>query len=319
MLRSFIKGVGKALPKLCLSNDDLAQFVETSDEWIRERTGITQRFRMTGDESTSTLAASAALHALERSGISPQEVDGIIVATSTPDHPFPATAAKVQALINAPKAFSFDVQAACAGFIPALSIADTFLRTGQAQTIVVIGAESMTRLLDWNDRTTCVLFGDGAGAIVLKSDQSESRGILNTCLFSDGKFYQDLYVNTTNAQHQHPGEIMMNGKEIFRQGVSKMAQAIQAVCEKEGVSLNDLDWVIPHQANSRIIQGIAQTLQLPQEKLIQTVHLHANTSTASIPLAMEWAVGQNLLKEGQLIALVGLGAGLNWGAILLRF
>jgi 3-oxoacyl-[acyl-carrier-protein] synthase-3 len=322
VLRSVLKGVGSALPIWCRSNQDLEAIIETSDQWIRDRTGITQRFQVRS-ETTASLAVEAAQKALEQAKVSPQEIDGIILATTTPDHPFPATACAVQYQIQASNAFAFDIQSVCCGFIAALSAADAFIQSQKARCLLVIGSERMTSLLDWSDRTTCVLFGDGAGAILLQAQQTTDDldsdvGILQTVLRSDGQHYFDLYVDVQDANPGHPGSIRMKGREIYRQAIPKMVQAIQEVCKAQNIPISEIDWFIPHQANSRILKGVVQSLQVSEDRMIQTVGVHSNTSSASIPLALDWAWKHQKLQSGQLIALVGLGAGLSWGASLIR-
>lgn len=323
-LMSQVKGWGGYLPSQIVTNNELAQRVDTSDEWIFSRSGIKERHIAQPGELTSDLAIAAARKALAQAQVAPEEVDAIILATTTPDETMPATAVKVQQALGANRAFAFDLQAACSGFVYAMAVADNFIRLGQARKALVIGAETMTRLLDWQDRSTCVLFGDGAGALVLEaveSDRSDrgQRGIFSTHLFSDGSFHDALYVNGGPSSPQKGGTLQMVGREVFRHAVKKIGEAVVAALEANGLQAKDIDWFVPHQANVRIIQGVAEHFGLPFEKMIVTIDRHANTSAASIPLALCEAVEDGRLKKGDLIVCEALGAGLTWGASLLRW
>lgn len=318
MLRSRIISTGAGLPEKILTNAMLAEKVETSDEWITERTGIKQRYIAGEGETTATLAAAAAKKALEKAGVKPDSIDLIIVGTATPDNTFPATAALVQKLIGAENAFAFDVQAVCSGFVFALSVADNFLRLGQARRALVIGADVFSKILDWNDRGTCVLFGDGAGAALLEAHEG-LRGIISTKLFSDGRFYNQLYVDGGVGTSQTAGYLRMNGKEVFRHAVDKMSDCIKNILEENGMSVADISWLIPHQANVRILDSVAKKLGLPMEKVVISVDKHANTSAASIPLALDGHLAQGGIKEGDVVVLAAMGGGFSWGASLLKW
>ena len=324
LLISQIKGFGCYLPETIVTNDDLSKRVDTSHEWIFSRTGIKERRFASPSQLTSDLAIEAAKEALLNANVTGEEIDAIILATTTPDEVMPATAVKVQRAIGAHCAFAFDIQAACSGFIYALSVADNFMRLSQAQKVLLIGAETMSRLVDWTDRSTCVLFGDGAGAVVLEaakrnpSDASQ-RGVFSTHLFSDGTFHDALYVNGGPSQSQKTGTIQMEGRDVFKHAVKKIGQAVLTALETNGLQPSDIDWFVPHQANVRIIQGIAEHFGLPFEKMIVTIDRHANTSAASIPLALCEAAKDGRLKKGDLIICEAMGAGLTWGAALLRW
>lgn len=303
---------GSALPKNKVLNADLPAELETSDEWIRSRTGITQRFIAGEGELTSDLAAEAGRKALAKAGL--EAVDMIVVATTTPDKTFPSTATMVQRKLGIVGGFAFDVQAVCSGFVYALATADNFIKSGQVKSALVIGAENLTKVLDWTDRGTCVLFGDGAGAVVLQA--SDEAGILATNLYSDGALEDELYVDGGVASTQTAGFLRMNGKEVFKHAVEKMSNSIVEIVEQNGFTLADVDWVVPHQANKRIMDAIAKRLDVPSEKVIETVSIHANTSAATIPLALD--VSWDKFKKGDLVALTALGAGFTWGAALVR-
>jgi 3-oxoacyl-[acyl-carrier-protein] synthase-3 len=323
VIRSRILGIGAALPDTIVTNDDLAKRMDTSDEWIRERTGIRQRHVVKDGEKTSDLALAASRAALLDAGIDAGELDLIICCTTTPDETFPATATIVQAKLGMAHGAAFDLQAVCSGFIYGLSVADNMIRGGQARTILLIGAESMSRLLDWNDRTTCVLFGDGAGAVVLgaydgKGDNSD-RGILNTRLFSDGRLHDMLYVDGGPSATRTTGFLRMQGREVFRHAVTNISAAITASAEAAGVPLSAIDWFVPHQANQRILDGTARKLGISPEKVISTVAQHGNTSAASVPLALEIAVRDGRIKKGDLVMLEAMGGGFTWGSALLRW
>ncbi len=324
MLRSRIIGCGAYLPSRIVTNADLAgQGVETSDEWIRQRTGITQRHRAADGEFTSDLAHAAAVKALAAAGVDASEVDAIILGTTTPDETFPATATKVQAMLGMTRGFAFDLQAVCSGFIYSLSIADSLLKTGQARTALVIGAETFTRLLDWNDRGTCVLFGDGAGAVLLRAEAGAGtvadRGVLSTHLHSDGREYRRLYVDGGPSTTQTTGVVHMDGKEVFRHAVARLAEAAEQALGSHGLTAADLDWLVPHQANQRIIESTGKRLGVAASKVVVTVDRHANTSAASIPLALEAAVSDGRIKAGDLLVMEAMGGGFTWGSALVRF
>ena len=323
VLRSVIKGVGAALPEKILTNAEIAVRVDTNDEWITQRTGIKQRHVAAEGEKTSDLATRAAQAALAHAGLGIESIDAIIVATTTPDETFPATATRVQSNLGMHRGFAFDVQAVCSGFIYALTIADQMIRGGLVRKVLVIGAETMSRLLDWNDRTTCILFGDGAGAVVLQAESGKGdifdRGILSSHLFSDGRQHDLLYVNGGPSTSKNVGSIKMQGREVFRHAVDHMADVVLHALKENGLTVADLDWLVPHQANLRILQATADKLAMPMEKIIVTVDKHGNTSAASIPLALASAVAEGRFKPGQLLALEALGGGFTWGAVLLRW
>ena len=321
--RSQVIGCGSYLPQQVVTNADLACRLETSDEWIRQRTGIRQRHIAAPGETTSDMATAAAHAALKTAGIAGEAVDLIVLATSTPDHTFPSTATQVQARIGMHRGAAFDVQAVCSGFVYALAVADNFIKVGQARTALVIGAETFSRILDWNDRGTCVLFGDGAGAVVLRAGEGSGsvadRGVLTTHLYSDGQYYKLLYVDGGPSATQSTGHLRMEGREVFRHAVVKMGEAVDAAIGAMGISGRDLDWLVPHQANLRIIHSMGQRLHLPVEKVIVTVDRHANTSAASIPLALAEASGDGRIRPGHLVLLEAMGGGFTWGSALIRW
>ncbi|MEX0924301.1 MAG: beta-ketoacyl-ACP synthase III [Rhodovibrionaceae bacterium] len=321
--RSVVTGVGAYLPKSAVSNEDLARKVDTSDEWIRKRTGIRQRHIAAEGELTSDLALAAAREALQHAGLAIEDLDLIVVATATPDETFPATATRVQAELGMTQGAAFDIQAVCSGFVYALAVADNFLQLGQAETALVIGAETFSRILDWQDRGTCVLFGDGAGAVVLQaaegSGANTDRGLLSTHLYSDGRHHDALYVDGGPSSTGTTGHVRMNGREVFRHAVVRMAEAIDAALEKNNLTPSEIDWMVPHQANVRIIDAMAKRLELPPEKVVITVDRHANTSAASIPLALAEAAKDGRIKQGDLILLEAMGGGFTWGSALLRW
>lgn len=322
-IRSQVIGCGGYLPSRVLTNAELATMVDTSDAWITQRTGIRQRHIAADGELTSDLSVRAAEAALRDAGLDAAEVDLIVLATTTPDETFPATATRVQARLGMTRGAAFDVQAVCSGFVYALAIADNFLRLGQARTALVIGAETFSRILDWQDRSTCVLFGDGAGALVLRAVDGEGtrqdRGILSTHLYSDGRYHDQLYVDGGPSSTQTTGHVRMVGREVFRHAVVKLAQAVDAAIEQNGITGEDLDWLVPHQANRRIIDSMGHRLRLPPEKIVLTVDRHANTSAASIPLALAEAAGDGRIQPGHLVLLEAMGGGFTWGAALLRW
>ena len=317
-LRSTLIGVGTYLPERVVSNTELAERVDTSDQWIRERTGIVQRHLAAPHETAAFMATAAARAALRHAGIDAEEVDAILLATSTPDQAFPATAVRVQAALGLTRGFAFDLSAACSGFIYALSVADSLIRVGQVRTVLVIGAEVFSRLLDWSDRGTCVLFGDGAGAVVLRAGPPDGKGILSTHLHSEGSTGDLLYVDGAIGRTECSGFLRMNGREIFRHAVAKLAGAVDEALAANGLGYNDVDWLVPHQANKRIIAAMAKKLGLPPERVVMTVDRHANTSAASIPLAFAEAVHDGRIGAGDLVLMEALGGGLTWGSALLR-
>lgn len=316
--RSILTGVGTYLPEQVVTNADLEKRVDTSDAWIRERTGITQRHLAAPHETASFMATGAAREALAYAGITADTVDAILLATSTPDQAFPATAVRVQAALGMTRGFAFDLAAACSGFIYALSVADALIRTGQVRTVLVIGSEVYSRIVDWTDRSTCVLFGDGAGAVVLQAGAADGRGLLSTHLHSDGSTGDLLYVDGAVGRPECSGFLRMNGREIFRHAVSKLAGAVDEALAANGLVYADIDWLVPHQANKRIIDAMGKKLGLPPERVVMTVDRHANTSAASIPLAFAEAVRDGRIKPGDLVLMEALGGGLTWGSALLR-
>jgi len=316
--RSVIKGTGSALPRTRVSNAELAKRVDTTDEWIVERTGIKFRHIAEDDETTSSLAIEAADKAMKAAGLSGPDIDLIIVATATPDQTFPATATIVQDALGCNGCIAFDVAAVCSGFLYALSVADSMIRVGSAQNAVVIGAETFSRILDWEDRGTCVLFGDGAGAIVLAAEQGE-RGVLATRLHADGAHNQLLYVDGGAGTTGTVGKLRMKGREVFRHAVVNLSSVLKEVLEETDQSIENVDWVVPHQANARILDATAKKLNLAPEKVIKTVDMHANTSAASVPLALDTAVRDGRIKAGDLLVLEAMGGGFTWGASVIRY
>ena len=320
MIRSVLKGTGSALPAKVVSNAELAERVDTSDEWIRERTGITQRYIAGEGETTSTLATAAARAALEDAGLTIGDIDLIVLATATPDKTFPATATMVQAALGGSGFPAFDVAAVCSGFLYALAAADAMLRTGMATRALVIGAETMSRILDWEDRTTCVLFGDGAGAFVMAAEEvgEDGPGLLATKLHADGTFGEHLHVDGGPSSTGTVGYVRMQGREVFRHAVTNLASVLSEVLAETGHAPTDLDWIVPHQANLRILNATAKKLGLPMAKVVVTVDRHANTSAASVPLAFDTARKDGRIGPGQLVMLEAMGGGFTWGASLLR-
>jgi 3-oxoacyl-[acyl-carrier-protein] synthase III len=322
LIRSVIKGAGSALPRRVMTNDDMAKIVDTSDAWITERTGIKQRHIAGEGETTRTLATEAARRALAHAKLTPADIDLIIVATSTPDNTFPATAALVQADLGITRGAAFDVQAVCSGFVYALTTADNFIRAGQHKGVLVIGAETFSRILDWTDRGTCVLFGDGAGAFVLTAEHgtgtTADRGILSTKLHSDGRFSNKLYVDGGPSTTKTVGHVRMEGREVFKHAVINLAAVIDEVLAGTGLSTNEVDWFVPHQANRRILDGTAKKLGVSADRVVITVDKHGNTSAASIPLAFDVAVKDGRIKPGDVVLLEAMGGGFTWGAVLAR-
>ena len=316
--RSVIAGVGSALPKRCVTNAELARTVDTTDEWIVERTGIRSRYIADETETTASLATEACRRALEHAGIDASEIGLIVLATATPDQTFPSSATKVQAMLGINDCIAFDVHAVCTGFLYALSVADSMLQSGAAKTALVIGAETFSRILDWEDRGTCVLFGDGAGALVLRAEEGD-RGILATRLHADGRHNELLYVDGGPSTTGTVGKLRMKGREVFRHAVKNLADVLNEVLAAAGLEAADVDWVVPHQANARILDATAKKLGLPPEKVVVTVDRHANTSAASVPLALDTAVRDGRIKRGDLVVLEAMGGGFTWGAAVIRY
>ncbi|MDR3290020.1 MAG: ketoacyl-ACP synthase III [Rickettsiales bacterium] len=318
MVNGKIIGAGSFLPNKIMTNFDLEEIVETSDEWIFERSGIRERRMATKDELTSDLALNASLSAINNAGINKDDIDLIIVATTTPDRTFPATATILQNKLEIATGFAFDIQAVCSGFVYALNVADNFIKTGQIKTALVVGAETLTKIVDWSDRTTCVLFGDGAGAVILQSTD-EDRGILSCQLHSDGKYGNILNTTGGVSMNQRTGHIYMEGKEVFKLAINKMSDCIINNLKKCNLTIDDIDLFIPHQANIRIIDGVGDKLKLPKEKVITTLEKIGNTSAASIPIAIEYALKNNKIKDGNIVVLDALGGGLTWGSIIIKW
>ncbi|MDQ0421701.1 3-oxoacyl-[acyl-carrier-protein] synthase-3 [Peteryoungia aggregata LMG 23059] len=323
MIRSVVRGFGASLPKRVVTNRDLESMVETSDEWIVQRTGIKQRYIAGEGETTASLGAAAAQEALERAGLTAADIDLIICATSTPDNTFPATAVNIQNRLGMHHGFAFDVQAVCSGFVYAMATADLYIRGGMAKRVLVIGAETFSRILDWTDRTTCVLFGDGAGALILEAQEGEGtvadRGVLTSNLRSDGAHREKLYVDGGPSTTGTVGHLRMEGREVFKHAVGMITDVIEAAFAATGTTADDIDWLVPHQANKRIIDGSAKKLGIPDAKVVITVDKHGNTSAASIPLALATAAGDGRIKKGDLVMLEAMGGGFTWGAVLLRW
>ncbi len=323
MIRSVILGSGAAKPRTVVTNADLATKVDTSDEWIQQRTGIQQRYIAEPDETTASLGEAAARAALDDAGVTADDIDLIILATSTPNNTFPATAVNIQNRLGMKHGAAFDLQAVCSGFVYAVTTADTFIKSGQAKRVLVIGAETFSRILDWEDRTTCVLFGDGAGAVVLEAQEgvglSNDRGVLTSHLRSDGSHREKLYVDGGPSTTQTVGHLRMQGREVFKHAVAMITDVIEAAFEATGLTAEDIDWFIPHQANRRIIDASAKKLNIASDKVVITVNHHGNTSAASIPLAINTAVKDGRLKKGDLVLLEAMGGGFTWGAVLVRW
>jgi 3-oxoacyl-[acyl-carrier-protein] synthase-3 len=319
-MRCVIAGTGGFLPERVVTNNDLTEWVDTSDEWITERSGIRQRHMAADGEYTSDLAIGAGKAALESAGLTAEDLDFIIVATTTPDETLPSTACKVQAALGMHEGAAFDIQAACSGFIYGLSIADGFIRSGQAKNILLIGAETLTRIIDWEDRTTCVLFGDGAGAVVLQGrDDVGNRGVVASKLRSDGRQHDILYSDGGTSMTGTSGTIQMEGKDVFRHAVSNLSSVIGEVLAKTDLTQDDIDLLVPHQANKRIIDGVGKKLRMDAEQVMITIADHGNTSAASVPLALDRAVREGKVNEGDILLLEAMGAGLTWGAAVLRW
>ncbi len=323
MKRSIVRGTGSALPRRIMTNRDFEGVVETSDEWIVQRTGIRQRHIASDDETSASLGEAAARKALEAANLQPADIDLIVVATSTPDNTFPATAVNIQNRLGISHGFAFDVQAVCSGFVFAITTADQYLRNGQARRALVIGTETFSRILDWTDRTTCVLFGDGAGAVVLEAAEEtvdgKERGILSSSLRSDGAHKEKLYVDGGVSTTGTIGHLRMGGREVFKHAVAMITDVIEAAFAGADLTVGDLDWFVPHQANKRIIDASAKKLGIPLEKVVVTVDRHGNTSAASVPLALDEAVRDGRIKRGDLVLLEAMGGGFTWGATLLRW
>lgn len=324
MIRSVICGIGNALPKKKMPNSELEQIVETSDAWIVQRTGIQQRYIASDDETTVSLGTEAARAALKNAGLTVDDIDCIILATSTPNHTFPASAVEIQNALGMKHGFAFDVQAVCSGFVYALTTADLYLRGGMARRILVIGAETFSRIIDWNDRSTCVLFGDGAGAVVLEAQANQNgsnadRGILASKLRSDGTFINKLYVDGGPSTTQTTGHLRMEGREVFKHAVGMITDVVDDCFDATGITALELDWFVPHQANKRIIDASAKKLGIADEKVVITVNQHGNTSAASVPLALSMAVNDGRIKKGDLVMLEAMGGGFTWGAVLIRW
>jgi len=322
MKRALMTGCGAYLPERVLTNDEIARDLDTSDAWIRQRTGICERHIAAEGETTADLGTKAAERALERVGMTANDLDLLVLATATNDETFPATATAIQARLGMTRGAAFDVHAVCTGFVYALAVADNFIKAGQARTALVIGAETFSRILDWEDRGTCVLFGDGAGAVVLEaaeSDQADGRGVLSTHLYSDGRHHDALYVDGGPSSTQTVGHVRMEGREVFRHAVARMAEVIDEALDANELTPGDVDWLVPHQANMRIIEAMGRRLNLPPDRVVSTVDRHANTSAASIPLALCEAVDDGRIQRGDLLLMEGMGGGFTWGSALVRW
>ncbi|EIM75919.1 3-oxoacyl-(acyl carrier protein) synthase III [Nitratireductor aquibiodomus RA22] len=323
MTRSVVRGIGSALPRRIMKNAEFEKLVDTTDEWIVQRTGIRQRHIASEDETTASLGEAAARAALDSAGLTPADIDMIILATSTPNNTFPATAVEIQERLGMSGGFAFDMQAVCSGFVYAITTADLYIRGGQAKRMLVIGSETFSRILDWNDRTTCVLFGDGAGAVVLEAEDGEAaleqRGVIASSLRSDGSQRDKLYVDGGPSTTCTVGHLRMQGREVFKHAVGMITDVIEDVFDKAGITAEDIDWFVPHQANRRIIDASAKKLGIAEEKVVVTVDLHGNTSAASVPLALSVAVERGQIKKGDLVLLEAMGGGFTWGAVLVRW
>ncbi|SFJ07851.1 beta-ketoacyl-ACP synthase III [Aerobium aerolatum] len=323
MIRSVVRGVGASLPQRVMKNAEFESLVDTSDEWIVQRTGITQRYIVSEDETTASLGEAAARAALASANLTPDDIDLIVLATSTPNNTFPATAVEIQNRLGITHGFAFDMQAVCSGFVYAMATVDAHLRSGLARRALVIGSETFSRILDWSDRTTCVLFGDGAGAVVLEAAEGAGamadRGILASSLRSDGSHRDKLFVDGGPSTTGTVGHLRMEGKEVFKHAVGMITDVVEDVMARGNITAQDIDWFVPHQANKRIIDASARKLGIAPEKVVMTVHLHGNTSAASVPLALETAVSDGRIKAGDLVLLEAMGGGFTWGAVLLRW
>lgn len=323
MIRSVVRGTGAALPRRIMKNADFEGMVETSDEWIAQRTGIRQRHIAADDETTASLGEAAARAALDNAGLSPDDIDLIVLATSTPNNTFPATAVEIQNRLGMHHGFAFDLQAVCSGFVYAVTTADLYIRGGLAKRVLVIGAETFSRILDWSDRSTCVLFGDGAGALVLEADEGAGgiadRGVLAMSLRSDGAHKDKLFVDGGPSTTGTVGHLRMEGREVFKHAVGMITDVIEATFSQAGITADDLDWFVPHQANKRIIDASAKKLGIAEQKVVVTVDLHGNTSAASVPLALSVAVADGRITKGDLVLLEAMGGGFTWGAVLVRW
>jgi 3-oxoacyl-[acyl-carrier-protein] synthase III len=322
VLRSQIAGTGSFLPERIVTNDDMSKIVDTSDQWIQERTGIQSRRFVGPTDTTSSMGIAAAKNALEAAEMPAEDIDLIVCATTTPDLTFPATATIIQAELGIHSGAAFDVQAVCSGFVYALATADNFVKAGQANNVLVIGSESFSKILDFTDRSTCVLFGDGAGAVVLKATETpgekSDQGIFSTHIYSDGRYRHNLYVDGGVSTDQRTGYVKMNGQEVFRHAVENMSRAVQTALDTNGFHIDEVNWFVPHQANRRILTAVARRLKLPHERVISTVDHHANTSAASIPLALDESVRAGKIKSGDLLALEAMGGGFTWGSAIVR-
>ncbi len=323
MIRAVIAGCGAYLPERRVTNDELAEKVDTSDEWIVARTGIRERRIAAEGEKTSDLALAAARAAMDNAGAGPSDIDLIVLATATPDETFPATAANVQARLGVTQGAVFDIQAVCTGFVYALATANNFIRVGQSRTALVIGAETFSRILDWEDRTTCVLFGDGAGAVLMTAEEGKGdnsdRGILSTHLHADGRHHDMLYVDGGPSSTQTTGHLRMSGREVFRHAVVNLSSVMQEALDANGMTADDIDWIVPHQANKRILDGTSRKMGLDPAKVVVTVDEHGNTSAASVPLALNEAVSDGRIKRGQIVLFEAMGGGFTWGSALVRW
>ncbi|EKF20250.1 beta-ketoacyl-ACP synthase III [Nitratireductor pacificus] len=323
MIRSVVRGIGSSLPRRIMKNAEFEKLVDTTDEWIVQRTGIRQRHIASEDETTASLGEAAARRALDDAGLTPDDIDMIILATSTPNNTFPATAVEIQERLGMRHGYAFDMQAVCSGFVYAITTADLYLRGGQARRMLVIGSETFSRILDWNDRTTCVLFGDGAGAVVVEAAEGEGgladRGILAASLRSDGTQRDKLYVDGGPSTTCTVGHLRMQGREVFKHAVGMITDVVEDVFAKAGITADDIDWFVPHQANKRIIDASAKKLGIADEKVVITVDLHGNTSAASVPLALTAGVERGQIKKGDLVLLEAMGGGFTWGAVLVRW
>lgn len=323
MIRSVVRGVGSSLPRRIMKNSDFEGMVETSDEWIAQRTGIRQRHIAADDETTASLGEAAARAALDAASLTPADIDLIVLATSTPNNTFPASAVEIQNRLGITHGFAFDMQAVCSGFVYAVTTADVFLRSGQAKRALVIGSETFSRILDWDDRSTCVLFGDGAGAIVLEAQEGQGtmsdHGVLASALRSDGSHKEKLFVDGGPSTTKTVGHLRMEGREVFKHAVGMITDVIEATFSQAGIGPEDIDWFVPHQANKRIIDASAKKLGIDDSKVVITVDRHGNTSAASVPLALSVAVADGRIKKGDLVLLEAMGGGFTWGAVLVRW